>query len=97
MPAAFVKPVDILRVAKVRSANSLRKRIVIVRRCHYVNMIRHKAIAGYFKAVFIRPLLQIIKIDQPVVIDKKYILTIIASLCNMLCNMMSPPSRHCSC
>ena len=49
-----------------------------------MNMIRHKAISGQFKMVFLSLLLKQFKIYSPVIIDEKYLLPIVAALRNVV-------------
>ena len=93
MSAPLMKAVDVLRVAKVRSAYGLGQRVFGLRYRDDVNVIAHEAIADDLKAVLPGLLGEQLKIYMPIIIDKEYILTIISPLRDV----MSTTSYNCPC
>ncbi len=93
MSAAFVKPVDVLGVAEVRSAYGVGQGIFGLRGRDDVDVVGHETIAGDVQAVFGGLLGEQLQIYIPIIIDKEYILTIISSLGDM----MSTPAHNCPC
>ena len=93
MSAALVKPIDVLRVAKVRSAYGLGQRIFGLWYGDDMNVIAHETIADDIQAVFRGLLGEQFKIYMPIIIYKENILTIIPSLGDM----MSTPGHYCPC
>ena len=83
MSAALVKPVDVLRVAEVRSAYGLGQRILGLWYRYNMDVIAHEAIADDVQAVLPGLIAEQLQIYMPIIIDKEYILTIISPLRDM--------------
>jgi len=71
MPAALVKPVDVLRVSKVRSPHGLGQRVLGLRYPDNVNVIAHQTIADDVQAVFAGLIGEQLQIYKPIIIDKE--------------------------
>ena len=81
----MMKTVNVLRITKVSPADSLGERIFFVGYGHYMDVIVHQAIADDFKSVFFCLLFQQIKINAAIIIYKEYVLAIVTSLGDMMC------------
>jgi hypothetical protein len=93
MPAALVKPVDVLCVSKMRSSYGLGKRTLGLRYPDNVNVIAHQTIADDVHAVFAGLIGEQLQIYMPIIIDKENVLAIISTLGDV----MSTPGRNCPC
>ena len=87
-----MKTVDILRIAKVRSANSPGQRILLVRDSDDMDMIAHQAIADQFQRVLVRLLFQQLQIHPSIIIHEEHILAVVPALRDM----MGEPDCYCS-
>ena len=88
-----MEAIDVLRVAKVRSAYGLGQGIFGLRRRDNVDVVGHETIAGDVQAVLAGLVGEQREIYMTIIIDKEYILTIISSLGDM----MSTPGHNCPC
>ena len=79
-----MKAVDILRVAKVRSADGLSKRILLVRDSDDMDMIAHQTIADKLQRVLVCLLFQKLQIYPAIIIDEEHILTVVPALRDMM-------------
>ena len=79
-----MKAVDILRIAKVRSADCFCQRILLVRNRDDMNMITHQAIADQLQRVLLRLLFQKLQIHPTIIINEEHILAVIPALGNMM-------------
>ena len=92
MAAATMKAIDILRVAKMRSADGFCKRILGVRDRDDMDVIAHQTIADKFKGVLVRLLFQKLQVYPAVIVHEEYGVAIIAALRYM----MRKSYRYCS-
>ena len=81
---ASAKAVDVLRMAKVRSADGFGRRILLVRDRDYMDMIAHQAIAGQLRRVFVRLLFQQLQIHPAIIIHKEHIPAVVPALRDMM-------------
>ena len=79
-----MKTVDILRVAKVRPADGLCQRILLVRDSDDMDMIAHQAIAGQLQRVFVRLLFQKLQIHPAIIIHEEQIPAVVPALRDMM-------------
>jgi len=82
--APAMKVVDILCVAKVRSANCFGQRILLMRDCDDMDMIAHQAITGKLQRVLVGLLFQQLQIQPAIIIHKEHILAVIPALGDMM-------------
>ena len=82
--AAPVKAVDVLGVQPMGPAHGLGQRLGRLRRCHEMNVISHQAIPQYLQAETIRLLLEYRKIHMAIIINEEHILSVVASLSDMV-------------
>jgi len=78
--AASVEPVDVLRVAQVRSPDGLGQGLVPVRDGHQVQVVGHQAVGDQLQAEPPGVLAQPPQIDPPIVIDEEDVLAVVAAL-----------------
>jgi len=79
-----MKAIDVLRIAKVRSADGPGKRILLVRDRDDMDMIAHQAIADQLQRVFVRLLFQQLKIHPAIIIHEEHILAVVPALRDMM-------------
>jgi hypothetical protein len=82
--APAMKAVDILRIAKMRSADCLGQRILLVRDSDNMDMIAHQAIADQLQRILVRLLFQKLHIHPAIIIDKEHTLTVVPALGDMM-------------
>ena len=92
MAAAAMKAIDVLCIAKVRSTDSLCKRILRVGDRDDVNVIAHQTIAYQFESVLVRLVFQQSKIHPAVVTHEEHVMAVVAALRDMMCES----DRYCS-
>ena len=81
-PAA--KAVDILRIAKVCSADGFCQRILLVWDRDDMDMIAHQAVANKLQRVLVRMSFQKLQIHPSIIIDEENILTVVTALRDMM-------------
>ena len=79
-----MKAVNILRIAKMRSADCLSQRILLVRGSDDMDMIAHQAIAGQLQRILVRLLFQKLQINPSIIIDKEHTLAVVPALRDMM-------------
>jgi len=82
--APAMEAVDILRIAKVRSADGPGQRILLVRDSDDMDMIAHQAIADQFQRVFVRLFFQQLQINPAIIIHEEHILAVVPALGDMM-------------
>ncbi len=76
--------VDVLRIVKVRPAHRLRQRVRPLWRADNVNVVCHQAIAMNCKAIGLALLIENGQVHPAVVVNKENVLTVIATLRDMV-------------
>jgi hypothetical protein len=78
----------------MRPADRLCKRLVALRRCYQVDMVRHEAVSVNDESEALGLLLQKGKIDVPVVVNEKNVLPVVATLGDVVGESWNNDSRY---
>src|SRR3989304_6770002 len=84
MTSPFFTKVYVSRISAMSLSYRNPQTFFRFRHCHYVNMIRHKAISPYFHTVLLTPFRHQTYVDLIIIIAEKSLLSTIPALCYMV-------------